>query len=101
MTPRTSRAAFRKFVEAYKLRRLDDEATTPEKSDKPEEPKSLVRRWLRPGQRRTYLRAYLDWLKPHRGAVGVVFALAIVAAALQMVEPLFMRFIVDRVLLAD
>jgi ATP-binding cassette, subfamily B, bacterial len=102
MTPRTSRAAFRKFVEAYKLRRLDDDApAVPGKTDKPQEPRSLVRRWLQPGQRRTYLRAYLDWLKPHRGAVGAVFALAIVAAGLQMVEPLFMRFIVDRVLLAD
>jgi ATP-binding cassette subfamily B protein/subfamily B ATP-binding cassette protein MsbA len=42
---------------------------------------------------------YLRWLWPHRFAVAAVFGLALLAAGLQMVEPLFMRFIVDRVLL--
>ena len=31
--------------------------------------------------------------------VGIVFLLALVVAGLQMIEPLFMRFIIDRVLL--
>ena len=51
------------------------------------------------GNRRKYVRDYLLWLHPHRYAVGAVFVLALIAGALQMVEPLFMRFIVDRVLL--
>jgi ATP-binding cassette subfamily B protein/subfamily B ATP-binding cassette protein MsbA len=42
---------------------------------------------------------YLRWLWPHRFAVAALFGLALLAAGLQMVEPLFMRFIVDRVLL--
>ncbi|MDQ3949364.1 MAG: ABC transporter ATP-binding protein/permease, partial [Gemmatimonadota bacterium] len=46
-----------------------------------------------------YLREYLRWLSPHRFAVGAVFLLALTVAGLQMIEPLFMRFIVDRVLL--
>ena len=46
-----------------------------------------------------YLREYLRWLRPHRYAVAVVFVLALMVAGLQMIEPLFMRFIIDRVLL--
>lgn len=51
------------------------------------------------GKRRRYFREYLSWLRPHRVAVGAVFGLALVGAGMQMVEPLFMRFIIDRVLL--
>src|SRR5207237_3998921 len=50
-------------------------------------------------RRREYIRDYVRWLRPHRGAIAVVLVLAFVAAGLQLVEPLFMRFIVDRVLL--
>ncbi len=49
--------------------------------------------------RRAYLREYLKWLWPHRLSVGVVFLLALLAAGLSMIEPLFMRFIIDGVLL--
>ena len=45
------------------------------------------------------MREYARWLWPHRYAIALVFALALVITALQMIEPLFMRFIVDRVLL--
>src|SRR6185295_2479469 len=44
-------------------------------------------------------RAYLRWLWPHRYTVGALFVLALLAAGLEMIEPLFMRFIIDRVLL--
>ncbi|HTG50354.1 MAG TPA: ABC transporter ATP-binding protein, partial [Gemmatimonadales bacterium] len=52
-----------------------------------------------PGKRKAYLREYIRWLRPHRAAVGMVFLLAVAGAGFQMIEPLFMRFIVDRVLL--
>jgi ATP-binding cassette subfamily B protein/subfamily B ATP-binding cassette protein MsbA len=45
------------------------------------------------------MREYLRWLRPHRRALGAVFLLALVMAGLEMIEPLFMRFIIDRVLL--
>jgi len=54
--------------------------------------------WRR-GDRSKYLRDYLQWLKPHRGAIASVFLLALVVASLDMIEPLFMRYIIDRVLL--
>jgi ATP-binding cassette subfamily B protein/subfamily B ATP-binding cassette protein MsbA len=50
-------------------------------------------------RRRQFVREYLRWLKPHRARVATVFALAITAAAIQLIEPLFMRHIIDRVLL--
>ena len=50
-------------------------------------------------RRREYLRDYFKWLWPHRYAVAGIFGLALVGAGLEMVEPLFMRFITDRVLL--
>src|SRR5688500_1959907 len=91
--PRSSRQRYRGFVEDYKQRRLDDpDAQTGDgaKDGDAERPK---------GKRREYLREYVRWLWPHRIAVGGVFLLALLVASLQMIEPLFMRFIIDRVLL--
>src|SRR6476659_718309 len=81
--PRTSRQRYRAFVEDYRGGRLESDrgsqAAGPAGGDR--------------GRRREYVRDYLRWLKPHRRAVAVVFLLAFVAAGLQMIEPLFMRFI--------
>jgi ATP-binding cassette subfamily B protein len=99
---RTSRQRYLRFVEDYKQGRLDAQVDAA-KGLKPAEasadadaPASTA--WLG-GKRRQYLREYLRWLWPHRYGVGLVFGLALVGAGLQMVEPLFMRFIIDRVLL--
>ena len=91
--PRSSRQRYRAFVEDFKHRRLD-EASLPDGNGTPKDP-PLDKR----DRRREYVREYLRWLRPHRYAVAGVFALALVVAGLQMIEPLFMRFIVDRVLL--
>src|SRR5262249_55028899 len=53
----------------------------------------------RRAKRREYLREYLRWLWPHRYAVVLVFVLALGVAGLEIIEPLFMRFMVDQVLL--
>jgi ATP-binding cassette subfamily B protein/subfamily B ATP-binding cassette protein MsbA len=103
---RSSRQRYRRFVKDYRAKRLDaqleaegkekalDDASKPaEAADTPES--KLERR----GKRRKYVRKYLSWLWPHRYAVGLMFLLALITAGLQMVEPLFMRFIVDGVLL--
>jgi len=88
---RSSRQRYEQFVEDYRRRRLDEvaEAETHPSGAAPA-----------PRRRKEYLRAYLRWIRPHRGAVTLVFLLALVTAGLEMVEPLFMRFIVDDVLLA-
>jgi ATP-binding cassette subfamily B protein len=102
---RSSRQRYRGFVQDYKRGRLDeiadgDQSQTPEAGEPaaadvtPPEPKG----W-RLGKRRQYLREYLRWLWPHRYGVALLFLLALVTAGLQMIEPLFMRFIIDSVLL--
>ena len=90
--PRSSRQRYRSFVEDYGRHRLDDVGQ--DRQPEAGKPSPDARR-----KRREYLREYVRWLKPHRRAVGVLFLLALVAAGLQMAEPLFLRFIMDRVLL--
>src|SRR5213079_2363412 len=84
--PRSSRQRYRAFVQDYTQRRLDDGTAG--------ESQPLDR-----GKRRAYVRDYLRWLRPYRYAAGALLALALLTTGLQMIEPLFMRFIVDRVLL--
>jgi ATP-binding cassette, subfamily B, bacterial len=95
--PRSSRRRYRHFVEDYRQRRLDDapeaRGAAPAPADEPANPDEQRRK------RRRYLREYIRWLWPYRYAVSAVFLFALLAAALEMIEPLFMRFIVDRVLL--
>jgi ATP-binding cassette subfamily B protein/subfamily B ATP-binding cassette protein MsbA len=94
--PRSSRLRFRDFLRDYRLKRVDDQ---PSGVDKPAaDDKKSVKQWLR-GEHRNYLRSYIRWLRPHRRAVGAVFVLALLAAGIQMIEPLFMRYIIDRILL--
>jgi hypothetical protein len=106
---RSSRRRYGAFVEDYALGRLDarldaasgltsvDASSTPlQAGDRPPKPAP----WLT-GRRREYLREYLRWLWPHRYGLAFVFGLALAGAGLQMVEPLFMRFIIDSVLLTD
>ncbi len=89
--PRSSRQRYLSFVKDYRQRRLDDAAEpgaeAPESRSKPR------------GKRREALREYVRWLWPYRYPAAAFFLLALVGAGLQMVEPLFMRYIVDRVLL--
>jgi ATP-binding cassette subfamily B protein len=103
--PRSSRQLFRKFVEDYRARQLDEQEPGAgekkpagvEGSSESERPRKAQR--AEPGRRRAYLREYLHWLWPHRGAVLLLCGIALVVAGLEMIEPLFMRFIVDKVLL--
>jgi ATP-binding cassette subfamily B protein len=101
---RSSRQRYRRFVDDYKKRRLDATAGAGEKTaldgpsagDEVHTPAPTSETRIK---RREYLREYLRWLWPHRYGVGVLFLLALIAGGLQMIEPLFMRFIIDRVLL--
>ncbi|MEO7272832.1 MAG: ABC transporter ATP-binding protein [Vicinamibacterales bacterium] len=88
---RPSRALYRDFVAAYREHRLDPPDGGTDKG--PQAPRAA------PSKRREYLRKYIGWLWPHRFAIAGFFGIALVAAGLEMLEPLFMRFIIDRVLL--
>jgi ATP-binding cassette subfamily B protein/subfamily B ATP-binding cassette protein MsbA len=93
MHSRSSRSRFRDFREDYRRQRLDDESE-PRKESAEAAAEPPV-----PGKRREYLREYFHWLWPHRFAVAALFVLALLTAGLEMLEPLFMRYIIDRVLL--
>lgn len=99
---RSSRERYRVFVEDYRRRRLDEATSvgTPALllhtgTGESESTKAAKGR----DRRRRYVPEYLKWLRPHCYAVAAVFFFAVLAGALQMLEPLFMRFIIDRVLL--
>jgi ATP-binding cassette, subfamily B, bacterial len=92
---RSSRQRYEAFVEDYRHKRLDDKTGATDKSPAPDA------RGLPRARRREYLREYGRWLWPHRYSIAIVFAFALVITALQMIEPLFMRFIIDRVLLSS
>jgi ATP-binding cassette subfamily B protein/subfamily B ATP-binding cassette protein MsbA len=96
-----SRTRFRAFLADYRARRLDARAEGEPVNGAPVdgEPASGAGR-TGFSRHRQHLRQYARWLRPHAGAVAVLFVLALITAGLQMAEPLFMRFIVDRVLLA-
>jgi len=105
--PRSSRQRYDVFVDDYKHQRLDEALdaqgkpkTTPAASEDGEAaPEKRSGLGLRRGKRREYLREYLRWLRPYRFPLTGLFLLALIRAGMEMIEPLFMRFIVDRVLL--
>src|SRR5215510_4338247 len=103
---RSSRQRYKHFVRDYRDRRLDartDEASgkrpiaegVKTESGQPEEEKPA----LLGGKRREYIREYLRWLWPYRFGVAFLFFLALIRAGMEMIEPLFMRRIIDGVLL--
>jgi ATP-binding cassette subfamily B protein/subfamily B ATP-binding cassette protein MsbA len=104
---KSSRRAYRQFVEDYKHQRLDKDddkkpgsetgkdAAGTETAPAPEQPTKKSK------TRRASLREYITWLKPHRGEVAFVFVLALGKAALELVEPQFMAFMIDNVLLNE
>jgi len=89
---RSSRQRYRSFVKDYRQRRLDDAPESRENGERAARDKKSAKR-------RQYLREYLSWLWPYRYAAAALFVLALISAGLEMIEPLFMRFIVDNVLL--
>jgi len=49
-------------------------------------------------KRRHYLRQYIRWLWPYRGALGALLGLALLAAALDMIWPLAIQAIINMIL---
>ncbi|MBU6366339.1 MAG: ABC transporter ATP-binding protein/permease [Gemmatimonadetes bacterium] len=100
---RSSRRRYQAFVAAYRQGRLDVPEESGSGGDGARDdvgPQAPAGADGKRAARRAALREYLRWLRPHRAAVGAFVLLALAIAGLQMVEPLFMRHIVDRVLLA-
>ena len=98
--PRSSRLRYHRFVQDYRRNRLDDLLEENRDQTKPAEAPGVVADGQKRSKaRRQYLREYGHWLWPHRYTVAAVMVFALLTGGLEMVQPLFMRFIVDRVLL--
>ncbi len=97
----SSRARYREFVEAYHRGTLNEPKRTTGEPSEPSEPggKRSWRDRLLGGDRKAHLRSYLRWLAPHRGRLIAVCLLALCTAGVEMIQPLFLRYIVDQVLL--
>jgi len=105
-SPRSSRQRYRDFVQDYRKGQLDERGDTNARGDSREDSTAADNDNSGPetsgrelGRRREYLRAYIRCLRPHRYAVAAICLYALTVAALEMIEPLFLRFMVDRVLL--
>jgi ATP-binding cassette subfamily B protein/subfamily B ATP-binding cassette protein MsbA len=98
---RSSRRRYQAFVEDYRRGRLDAPDSPPADSTAVEAESAHATAQPAAARRRASLREYLRWLRPHRWSVAAFVTLALAVAGLQMVEPLFLRHIVDRVLLAQ
>lgn len=88
---RTSRLRYENFRSAYKEGRTDDLSVSESPDKSPPPPKGQIRR---------HLVQYLGWLRPHLAAMILVLFLASLNAILETLPPLFMRYVVDNVLLA-
>jgi len=101
--PRSSRQRYRVFVRDYKEQRLDDPAESGKDpkptSDRPGSSEASTSRRSWGGKRPQHAREYLGWLRPYRYTIAAVFLCALLVAGLEMIQPLFMRFIIDRILL--
>ncbi len=118
---RSSRQRYLAFVEDYRQRRLDavvdarnaalaaagrstdpDAHRSPAADAVPPPPGGRTGAFaalrLAPA-RRAHLRSYLRWFQPHRAHLAGLVVLAFAVAAMEMVEPLFMRYLIDDVLL--
>jgi ATP-binding cassette, subfamily B, bacterial len=89
--PLSSRRQHDQFVKAFRARELDAEGQL-DAGPGTQRAKPAV-------ARRAQLVQYLRWLAPHRAGAAMVFLLALLVAGMEMAEPLFLRHIVDRVLL--
>jgi ATP-binding cassette subfamily B protein len=100
---RSSRKQYKEFREHYRKGTLadpdnpEDKGATDERGDKAPAKGAGEKKT----RRKQYMRKYMKWLRPHWSALLVLFLLALITAGLQMIDPMFMRFIIDKVLLHD
>ena len=95
MNQKTSKARFAEFLNMFRRgeMKLEEDFDAPKKPRLPD-PEQKKRR-------RAYLRLYVKRLWPHWKMVLLLAILAITVAALELIQPLFARYIIDQILLAQ
>ena len=94
---RNSKSRFRDFLSKFKKGELKS-ALEEEKDDENNGEQDDAKRKKK---RRSYLKLYARRLWPHWRLVSVLVVLAILVSVLEIIQPLFARYIFDDVLLAD
>jgi ATP-binding cassette subfamily B protein/subfamily B ATP-binding cassette protein MsbA len=87
---RSSRLRYEVFRQAFREGRTDELSTAGDADKPPPVPKE---------ERRRYLAKYATWLRPYAFGIAILLLLALVESGLDMLPPLFLRHVVDRVLL--
>ena len=98
--PKTSKERFAEFLKKFKSGKFSLAPGQDEKDDKPT--KDLPQPDVdKKRKRRGYLRQYTRQLWPHWRMVVLLSMLAVSVSALEMIQPLFARYIIDHVLLSE
>ena len=95
----TSKSRFGVFLDKFKNGQL--KSLSDKDSNKPEKQKSDKNDPEKKQKRRGYLKLYIKRLWPHWRQVALLVVLAIAVSVLEIIQPLFARYIFDDVLLAD
>ena len=96
---KTSKRRYAEFLEKFRkgeLRKDDDDKSNSDEEANSDHPESAQK-----SKRRSYLRQYIRRLWPHWKMVLLLAILAIAVSTLEIIQPLFIRYIFDDVLLAD
>ena len=100
----TSKQRFHDFLERFKSGYYSQGPDSQDDSNSEDGPENKSNKKLQPEQkakRRGYLRLYIRQLWPHRKMVALLLGLALVVSVLELIQPLFLRHIIDNVLLTD
>ena len=96
--PLTSKGRFAKFLSKFKRGELKSEF---DESRKGEDSKKKKPTAEEKKKRRSYLRLYINRLWPHWRLVSFLAILAVAVSVLEIIQPLFARYIFDQVLLGE
>ncbi len=104
MIQKTSHGRFTEFLKKFREGRFKsdtDEESASDQTDSSAKPDRKKPNPEKRQRRRAYLRLYIGRLWPHWKMVFLLTLLAILVAALELIQPLFARHIIDNVLLGD
>jgi ATP-binding cassette subfamily B protein/subfamily B ATP-binding cassette protein MsbA len=100
----TSKGRFAEFVDKFRkgeFSRKKEIENQAEEENRDRSPKSDSDPQAKKLKRRGYLKQYISQLWPHWKMVAVLIGLAVTVAVLEIAAPLFGRYIIDQILLAD
>ncbi|MGI9517994.1 MAG: ABC transporter ATP-binding protein [Pirellulaceae bacterium] len=97
----TSKERFAEFLERFHDGYYSRERMTEDSPDGDGKPEQEQDKGAKKQRRRSYLKLYTRELWPHWRMVALLVTLALVIAALQLIQPLFLRYIIDSVLLTE